>query len=90
MKRKVKQKKKLEIESCLTLGNARRMELGKSPIKSMRRLAINVADENESSNNIYFKIYRYQKTGFINKPHSIIEKICDLLIVSEQELISKY
>jgi hypothetical protein len=80
-------KKKLCIEKCILLAGGRRLEKGLKPIKNTRQLSIELATEEEKSNNIYFKLYRYEKDGFYNEPVNLIPRLEKLLLVTRFELV---
>lgn len=89
-KRRVK--KKLQIEKCIIIGDARRLAEDLQPIKSIRQLSleIGVLTKSFKTNNIYFKLYRYEKDGFYNSDEKLIKSICSVLKVTEKELVCNF
>lgn len=88
-------RKKFNLSDCIVIGDARRLEKGKEPVKSKRQLAKllfereDVSKQNLHVDNVYFKIYRYELDGFILRNEAIIKGICRILYVTEKELIKE-
>ncbi len=86
-------KKKLDLEKCFIIGDARRLEAGLSPVKNMNKLSAEmwfpIEDEPITAiKNIYFKIYRHVHEGFYPKKNDdFTDMICEILKVTEDELI---
>lgn len=89
-------KLKLDIETCLIMGNVNRMEKGLEPVKTKRQLA-KLLLEDETINvggatlkKIYFKLYRYEKDGFYNEDKALIKAVCKVLKVKRLDLVKRF
>jgi len=84
-------KKKLDIDKCIIIGDAKRVLEGVFPIKNKHTLSQKLAvSMNESANTIYSKLYRYEKDGFYTENKKFISDICKTLRVTREELVTKF
>lgn len=84
-------KKKLNIDTCIIIGDARRVKKGLTPIKNIHTLSKKLEiDRGESANAIYSKLYRYEKDGFYTENESFINDICVILLVTKEELVKEF
>lgn len=86
----------LDIDNCITISNADKIKNGKEKIKDKKHLAKKIADNivenlpfalDNEINNIYMKLYRAERYGFLEKDNDLIEKIIEVLNVKESDLV---
>lgn len=91
-----REKKKFNLSDCIVKGDARRLEAGKEPVKTLRKLVHKMfegrssADDLQTRESLYQMLYRYENSGFyLNTYDKLSEEICDILMVNKDELVSK-
>lgn len=84
-------KKKLDIDKCIIIGNAKRVSKDLKTIKNKSALSVEIYKRDKltfpSPNSVFWKLYRYERDGFYSKEVSFIKLICEILIVEEKELV---
>ena len=87
---------KMDLEKAIAIGDSKRVRSGLDPVKSKKKLAEllfseeDVRKQNLSESSVYWKIYRCQKDGFYFRNELLIEAICDILQIKENQLIKKF
>lgn len=81
---------RLNITTCIVIGDARRLEEGKAPVRNIKGLSreLETLDENEYDADKICKIlYRSNGSGVISVPDRLLEDLQNTLLVKEDELI---
>ena len=86
-----RKKYKLDIDKCIIIGDFKRIKEGIFPIKNKLNLSIQLARlSSDTPNSIYSRLYRYEKDGFFHRSEKLITNICEILRVTEDELVIKF
>lgn len=90
-----REKMKFNLSNCIVIGDARRLQDGKKPIKTLRKLVHQLAEDSKfqdlSNEALYQKLYRYENTGFfLTSNDGVADDICDILMVNKDELVIKW
>lgn len=84
-------KKILKIEDAITIANAERLRNGIEKIKDRKHLAEIIAEKlMGEKENIYMRLYRAEKSGFINENEELITAVMSELNVEKAFLISNF
>jgi len=90
-----KQKMKFNISDCIVIGDARRLDDKKKPIKTLRRLVYELAKNKKyqdiTKETLYQKLYRYEVDGFyLTNLDELADDICIILMVDRDEFVKDY
>jgi len=89
MEKKIR--KKLLIETCIIIGDARLIDDGKKPIRNKFKLSKELSKKlKKPLRGIHSRINRYEKDGFYIEDKVFVAKICGVLKVSKDELVTEY
>lgn len=81
---------RLNITKCIVIGDARRLENGKDPVRNMRGLSLQLEAVDEdlySAEKIYRVLDRSRKVGLRKIDDKLLKDIQDILQVEEKELV---
>lgn len=83
------ERKRLNIDASIIMANAEKIKNGESLIKDKKHLAeiiaLKIGDEKD---NLYMRLYRAEKDGFIVENESLIKSLIGELNVSKEFLVS--
>lgn len=81
---------RLNITKCIVIGDARRLEKGKEPVRNIRGLSLElemVDDEVYEAEKVYPVLYHSNKKGVRTIDDKLLKDIQDILLVEEKELV---
>lgn len=82
---------KLEINKCISLGDAKRVKRGLEPIRNKLQLAIELSKiYKKPVTGIYSRLYRYELNGFYTEDEKFVNHLIDFLGVKRKHLVVKY
>lgn len=79
--------KKLDLTKCIALSNGKRALENKEIIKDKKHLSTFLKEEVIGVTNIYMVLYRSEKEGFLRINKTLVDCLCELLSVTEQQLV---
>lgn len=81
---------RLNITRCIIIGDARRLEEGKDPVRNMRGLSLALEAINEeayAAEKIYKVLDRSRKLGVRKVDDNLLKDLQEILMVEEVELV---
>lgn len=87
-------KLKLDVNNAIFKGIGTQFKAGLKPITTRRQLSLKLKEkykaEKTTANSIYSKLYRYEFDGFYRKDKKLIDNICEILQIKEEDLVIEF
>lgn len=81
-------KKKLNIDNSIIICNAERIKQKRSQIKDKKHLSRILADKmNCDADNLYMRIYRAEKNGFLDVDNDLLKWISEELEIPTEDIL---
>ena len=87
-----KKRKFFDIDYCILISDARKEKSER--VKSKNRLADKVLNHSQimksaykTKKAVYFKLYRYEKNGFLTEDFLLSNAICEILNIENSDLV---
>jgi len=81
---------RLNITTCIVMGDARRLKTGKAPVRNIKGLSreLEILNEDEyDADKICRVLYTMNKLGVIKVDDCLVKSIQNILLVEETELV---
>jgi len=81
---------RLNITTCIAMGDARRLKEGKEPVRNIKGLSreLEILNKDEYDADIIYQVlWRMNKRGVIKVDDCLVKSIQNILLVEETELV---